>query len=40
MAEYECKECGIKFATKEEYEKHMKEHHGHHHEHHGHGHSC
>lgn len=26
MPEYEC--CGIKFESKEEYEKHLKEHHG------------
>jgi uncharacterized C2H2 Zn-finger protein len=31
MQEYEC--CGMKFKTKEEYEKHMKEHHGHEHQH-------
>ena len=40
--EYECKECGIKFSTKEEFEQHVKEHHGghEHHHHHGHGHHC
>ncbi|WP_198407777.1 C2H2-type zinc finger protein [Aeropyrum camini] len=34
MEEYECKECGIKFSSKEEFEKHMKEHHSHEHHHH------
>ncbi|WP_165487825.1 C2H2-type zinc finger protein [Aeropyrum pernix] len=36
MEEFECKECGVKFATKEEFEKHIKEHHSHEHHHHHH----
>jgi uncharacterized C2H2 Zn-finger protein len=28
---YEC--CGMKFRSKEEYEKHIREHHSHEHEH-------
>lgn len=28
MAEFKCEACGIDFDTKEEMEKHAKEHHG------------
>ncbi len=34
MAEkYKCEPCGLEFETKEEFEKHLREHHGHEHHH-------
>ncbi|MCE4613667.1 MAG: hypothetical protein F7C07_07560 [Desulfurococcales archaeon] len=30
---FRCEECGIDFETKEELERHMKEHHSHEHRH-------